>query len=278
MAPDDRHVAPLHYHNKTIVITGASSGIGRALALRFARDGARLVLAARRPQPLDDVTRLCREAGAEALAVPTDVAVPEDVRGLVTRSVEAFGTLDVLVNAAGVGMRAAFKDVTAETVIETLTRVNYLGAVYATRYALPHLIESRGQIVALASLSSFTGVPSLSLYAGSKHALLGFFESLRLELEAEGLGVGVTVVAPDFVATDHRAAALGPEGRGIARPQPWGRGAMTAEACADVIIEALRKRRALVITTRRGRLLRLGRLLAPRLVDRLVSRAIRRGE
>jgi short-subunit dehydrogenase len=190
----------------------------------------------------------------------------------VAATIERFGQLDALVNNAGVTMWARFEDVSDLTAYREIMAVNYLGAVHLTAAALPHLRRSRGQIVAVASVAGLTGVPERTAYAASKHAMVGFFESLRIELA--GSGVSVTLVAPDFVHSDLHGRALGPDGppRRGAPPRTHG---ITAEACAWQILQGMQRRRRLVITSLRGRLGRWARLLAPALVDRIAARAVR---
>ena len=170
------------YAGRVVVVTGASQGIGKALCLELAPQGPRLVLAARDATALEAVAAECRARGAEALVVPTDVGDESACRALVDRAVERYGALDVLVNNAGMGMLARFEDVTDLSLYERLMRVNYLGSVYPTFYALPHLKRSRGQIVAVSSLAGLNGVPGRTAYAATKHAQMGFFDSLRIEL------------------------------------------------------------------------------------------------
>ena len=192
------------YTGKVIVLTGASQGIGRALALRLAEERPRLVLAARDESALATVEGECRERGASTLVVPTDVTSDAQCRALVERTVARFSALDVLVNNAGIGMIARFDELADLSVYERLMKVNYLGCVYPTFYALPHLKRSRGQIAVMASLAGLTGVPTRTGYAASKHAVIGFFDSLRIELA--GTGVDVTVLCPYFVRSQiHRA-------------------------------------------------------------------------
>jgi short-subunit dehydrogenase len=158
-------------------------------------------------------------------------------------------------------------------VYERLLAVNYLGAVYMTAAALPHLKASRGLIVAVASIAGLTGVPERTGYAASKHAMVGFFESLRIELT--GSGVDVTLVAPDFVVSEIHRRATGPDGRPLgATPMQEAR-LMSAARCAQLIARAMRRRQRLLITSARGRLVRWARLLLPRHVDALAARAIR---
>jgi short-subunit dehydrogenase len=264
------------YTGKTIVVTGASSGIGRALCLALAPHRPHLVLSGRDEARLEQAAEACRAAGAEALAVRADVTVPAQCQLLVVRAVERFGGIDVLVNNAGISMIALFEEVQDLSVFESVMRVNYLGAVYATWHALPHLKRSRGQIVAVASLAGLTGVPCRTGYSASKHAMIGFFDSLRIELR--GSGVSVTVVAPDFVVSQFQKRAFGPDGKPLGRSPLQEDKIMTAETCATEIVRAMEKRQRLWLGSLRGRMGRWVRLLAPGLIDRIALKAAREGK
>lgn len=259
----------------SIIVTGASQGIGKAVCLELAARRARLTLAARDPAALEQVAAACRERGGEALAVPTDVSQPADCERLVRQAVGAWGPLDALVNNAGIDMIARFEDVTDLQLFERLMRVNYLGYVYPTHYALPELRRTRGRLVAVSSLAGMTGVPTRTGYAASKHAIFGFFDSLRIELA--GTGVTVTLVAPDFVLSEIHRRAAGPDGRPLGHSPMQESSIMTAEECARQIVKAMQKRQRLRILSLRGRLGRYVRLVAPGLIDAIAARAVRRG-
>jgi NAD(P)-dependent dehydrogenase (short-subunit alcohol dehydrogenase family) len=261
------------FSGKVILITGASEGIGRSLALVLAAQGAQLALNARDAARLDEVVGACTALGASALAVPGDVSRPQDCARVVASTLARFGALDALVNNAGFTMWARFEAIGDLGVFERLLAVNYLGAVYMTAAALPHLKARRGLLVAVASVAGLTGVPERTGYAASKHAMVGFFESLRIELR--GSGVAVCLVAPDFVASQIHRRAIGAGGAPLgASPMQEAR-IMTAQQCAQLIATAMGRRQRLLITSARGRLGRWARLIAPGLVDRLAARAIR---
>ena len=159
-------------------------------------------------------------------------------------------------------------------ILGRLMRTNYLGAAWLTRRSLPALVASRGRIVAISSIAGLAGVPTRTGYAASKHAMFGFFDSLRIELADQG--VSVTVIAPDFVRSEIHRRAIGRDGKPLGASPMLEKKIMTAESCARIIVEAALKRRRLVITSVRGRAMRWLKLLAPSLVDRLAARAIRR--
>jgi short-subunit dehydrogenase len=258
-----------------VLLTGASSGIGRALALALAPQAPRLVLAARDGARLEEVAHECRASGAEALVVPTDVAEATQCAHLIERTLAAFGELDALVNNAGIGMLARFDELDDLSIYERLMRVNYLACVHLTHHALPALLRARGRIVVVASLAGLTGVPTRTGYAASKHAVFGFFDSLRIELL--GSGVSVTMIAPDFVVSEIHRRAIGPGGKPLGKTPMQEQHIMTAERCAALIVRAMERRQRLQVQSLRGRLGRFVRLFAPGLIDRIAQRAVREG-
>jgi short-subunit dehydrogenase len=258
---------------RRIIVTGASEGIGRALALALAAGKARLVLAARDASRLETLARECRAAGGEAHPVPTDVANAQDCEWLIAESMRALGGIDVLVNNAGITMWSRFDALADLEVFDRLLEVNYLAPVRLTSLALPHLKAARGLMVAVASLAGLTGVPERTAYAGSKHALVGFCDSLRIELA--GSGVDICVVAPDFVVTETHRRATGPDGQPLGESPMQQRKIMTAADCAARIVRGIERRERLVLMTARGRVGRWLKLVSPALVDRIAARAIR---
>jgi NAD(P)-dependent dehydrogenase (short-subunit alcohol dehydrogenase family) len=267
------------FRGLAVVVTGASGGIGRAMARQLAEQGAWVALAARSAGELEAAAAECRAAGAaaggRAVAVPTDVAVEAECARLVARAVAEFGRLDALVCNAGVSMWARFDALGDLRGIERIMQVNYFGAVYCVRAALPHLKRSRGRIVAVSSLAGQDGVPTRTGYAASKHAMQGFFDSLRIELADDG--VSVTVVCPGFVATGAPAARVRPR-RAAAGDQPVREAeVMTADECARRTLAAAARREREVVMTARGRVGQWLRLVSPALADRIARRAIERG-
>jgi short-subunit dehydrogenase len=257
------------FRGRVAIVTGASSGIGRALALQLAGQGAKVVLAARRAELLEEAAAACRATGGEALAVPTDVADEAQCRALVERTVAAFGGLDLLVDNAGLAVIARLEDYANLGLFRHVLDVNFYGAVHCTYHALPHLIRSRGRIVAISSLGGKMPAPYNSAYIASKFALHGFFDSLRIEMAK--YGVSVTIVCPFWVVTGFHEAQLdkagvphGPRGRAIYTPKM-----MSADRCAEITLRAARRRRREVLMGPAGLVAWL-RLLAPGLIDRYV--------
>ncbi len=268
-------MATAPFYENVVIVTGASSGIGRELAYQLADQGAWLALAARDVERLDAVAEGCRSRGGRALVVPTDVAEQAACQQLVTRAVEAYGRIDTLINNAGVTMWALFEELSDLSPLERIMQVNYFGSLYCTYYALPHLKQSRGRIVAVSSVTGKAGVPTRSGYAASKHAMVGFFDSLRVELAPHG--VSVTIVYPDFVATETRQRAFGPDGRPLGvSPVQEGK-VMTAETCARLIVRAAARRKREEILSLRGKVGQWIKLVAPGVIDGIARRAIARG-
>jgi short-subunit dehydrogenase len=260
---------------KVVIITGASSGIGCELAYRLAAQGAYLALAGRDMDRLETVGAGCQARGGQALAIPTDVTEPAQCAALVQKTVEEFGHIDILVNNAGISMWANFEDVTDLSIFEKMMRVNYLGSLYCTHAALSHLKRSHGQIVGISSLAGKTGVPARSGYAASKHAVTGFFESLRIELAPTG--VSVTLIYPGFVATGGQMRGFGADGRPVGESPVQNQEIMSVEQCVDLMLPAIQKRRRELVMTLRGKLGQWLKLIAPALVDAIARKAIEGG-
>ena len=264
------------YKDKVVIITGGSSGIGRELAHQLADQGAWLVLAARNAERLEAARAECLKRGGKAIAVRMDVSIPAQCADLIQRTVDEYGRIDALVNNAGITMWAKFEEVSDLAIFEEIMRVNYMGSVYCTHYALPYLKQSRGQIIGISSLTGKAGVPTRSAYAASKHAMVGFFDSLRIEVAP--YGVSVTMIYPSFVASQSRTRAFGPDGKPLEKSPVREADVMTVETCARLIIGAMAKRKRELVMTLRGKLGQWLKLIAPGLVDRIASQAIKAGK
>ena len=266
----------LHFKDKVVVITGASSGIGRELAYRLAMQGAKLSLAARDAERLEAVRGECEKRGGLAITVPTDVVEQARCGSLTRKTVEEFGGIDILVNNAGISMWANFDEVTDLSIYEKIMRVNYLGSVYCTYFALPYLKTNRGQIVGISSLTGKNGVPTRSGYAASKHAMVGFFDTLRIELAPDG--VDVTMIYPGFVATETRKRAFRGDGQPVGDSPVREKEIMTVEECVDQILPAIQKRKREKVMTLRGQVGQYLKVFAPGLVDTIARKAIEAGK
>ena len=203
----------------------------------------------------------------------TDVTRLDSCSALVEAAVARFGAIDVLVNNAGGSMWTRFDEIEDLTLFERLMQLNYLGSVYPTWFALPHLKRTRGRIVAVSSMAGLIGVPTRTAYSAAKHAVTGFFDALRVELAESG--VSVTLVCPDFVVSEIHKRALGADGRPLGENPMAGSRIMSAEECAALMIPAIERRERMLVTSARGHLSRWLKLIAPGAVDRLAARAIR---
>ena len=262
------------FAGKVIAITGASEGIGAELARQFAGKAVWLALAARNLEKLEKVADECRALGAEAIAVRCDVSEEEDCRNFIEMTARKYSSLDILVNNAGVSGHARLEEVTDFSWYEAMMRVNYMGSLYCTRHALPHLRKSRGLIVAISSLAGKVGVPGRTAYSPTKAAQAMFFEALRLELQDSG--VDVTIVYPGVVSTNIRVHGYGPDGRPAGKSGLKEEGAMTVKECARQIIQATRARKRELVMTLQARIGLWLKLAFPKVVDRMVLRALKK--
>jgi len=259
--------------DKVVIITGAASGIGLALARAFAAQGARLCLADRVADRLTAIANEIaqRHAHIEVLPVVTDVSVDAEYKAMVETCVARFGTIDILINNAGISMRALFKDLDLN-VIRRVMDVNFWGTISCTKYALPYLLSSKGSVVGLSSISGFKGLPARTGYSASKFAIHGFLETLRIEHLYDGLHV--MIVAPGFTASNIRFAALTADGSPQGEtPRNEGK-MMSPELVAQHIIKGIRKHKIEVILTLQGKALVWINKFFPRFVDRMEYKAM----
>ena len=258
----------MDFKNKVVIITGASSGIGKACAEEFAQRGANLVLAARQYVTLCDITAdLEKRFGNKALAVQADVSSEEDCRVLVSQAIATFGKIDILVNNAGLSMRALFNEADL-SVLKNLMDVNFWGTVYCTKYALPEILKTKGSIVGVSSIAGYRGLPGRTGYSASKFAMNGFMESLRTEILKTG--VHVMVACPGFTASNIRVAALSSDGQAHGETSMEEAKMMTAEAVAKVIVDGIAARKRTLVMTGQGKLTVWMNKLLPALTDSLV--------
>jgi short-subunit dehydrogenase len=250
--------------NKVVVITGASSGIGRALAKEFASKGAKLSLGARRIELLEELNSELPET--EILIQKTDVSIEGDCFRLINETIKKFGQIDILINNAGISMRAIFEEVDL-SVIRQLMEVNFFGTVYCSKFALPHLIESKGSLVGVISIAGFVGLPGRTGYAASKFAIRGFLETVRIENLKNGLHV--LVAAPGFTTSEIRKMALTTHGSPQKETPRNENEMMSSEECAHHIVRAIKKRkRVLILTFAEGKLTVFVNKFFPSLLDR----------
>ena len=258
----------MDFKDKVVVITGASSGIGKALAEELAKRGANLVLGARQYVTLCEITAaLETKYEIKALAVQADVSKEEDCEQLIKQALVTFGKIDVLINNAGLSMRALFNDLDL-SVIKNLMDVNFWGTVYCTKYALPEIIKTKGSIIGVSSIAGYRGLPGRTGYSSSKFAMNGFMESLRTELLKTG--VHVMVACPGFTTSNIRVAALSKDGAAHGETSMEEGKMMSAEEVAARISDGILKRKRTLVMTRQGKLAVWMNKLFPAFTDKKV--------
>ncbi len=252
--------------DKVIVITGASSGIGEAMARLYSQMGAKVVLGARNEARLEELVRAIRSEGGEAISVVTDVTKECDCRCLVERAVEEFGGVDVMICNAGISMRALFDDVEM-SVLRRVMDVNFWGTVYCAKYALPYLQASKGSLVGISSVAGLHGLPGRTGYSASKFAMTGLLETIRIENLKKG--VHTMVACPGFTASNVRYSALTADGSPQGETPRNEADMMTAEEVACRVAKGITKRKRLCLMEAEGRLTHFMKKVAPRLLDRI---------
>ncbi len=253
--------------DKVVIITGASSGIGKALALEYATRGAHVVMAARNEERLHQAAEEVSASGVKVFAVVTDVSVEADCKNLINKSIEEFSGIDVLINNAGISMRALFADTDLD-VIRQLMGINFWGTVFCTKYALPHLLETKGSVVGISSIAGYKGLPGRTGYSASKFAMHGFLETLRIENMKKGLHV--LIACPGFTASNIRNTALNEKGM-VQGESPRDEGKMmSAEEVARHIANAIAKRKDRLTLTFQGRLTVILNKFFPKFMDKQV--------
>ena len=253
--------------DKVVLITGASSGIGRALAFAFGSEGAKIVICARSANSLTVVADGLKQSGIDVLPLRADVSVENDVKQLIEQTIAQFGRLDILINNAGISMRSMLMD-TDPSVIQKVMDINFMGTVYATRYALPYIQQAKGSIVGISSIAGFRGLPVRSGYSASKFAMNGFLEAVRTELLHTG--VHVLTACPGFTASNIRVAALDAHGQSKGETMRDEENMMSAEECADHILRAVKNRKRELILTTQGKFTVFLNKWLPSLMDKLV--------
>ena len=259
------------YLGRTVAVTGAAGGLGCALCRRFGAAGARVAALDLDNARVQALAAGLRSAGIEALGLACDVTDEAACRAAIARAVADFGGIDVLVNNAGISARCLLRN-SAPEVVRRVMAVNFFGAVNATQAALESLIARRGQIVVVSSIAGFAPLAGRTAYAASKHALHGFFDSLRSELREDG--VDVTLVCPAFIATGIERAALGGDGRAASATRHTAGRVLQPDDAAAHIFAAARRARHLALPSLTSRLAWWLSRLAPRTYERLMLRRI----
>ncbi len=255
------------FKDQVIIITGGSDGIGKALAGALLKQGAKVATCGRNQQKLDNLIN--ENAGLPLFTMIADVSKEDDCKNFIEAAIEKFGGINILINNAGISMRALFKDTDLVT-LKNVMNTNFWGAVYCTKYALNAIIEKKGTIVGVSSIAGYRGLPGRSGYSASKHALNGWLEALRTELLETG--VNVMWVCPGFTTSNIRNVALNKDARPQGESPMDESKMMSAEQCAHYILRAIKKRNRTLILTSNGKQTVFMNKFFPNLTDKLVRK------
>ena len=255
------------FRNKVVVITGGSDGIGKALVEAFLLNGAKVATCGRNNDKLYQLQK--SYPGDSLITYTADVSNETDCRNFISYATKVFGAIDILINNAGISMRALFN----ETQLETLKKVmdiNFWGTVYCTKYALPYVLKQNGTIVGVSSVAGYRGLPGRTGYSASKFAVNGFFESLRTELLDSG--VNIMWVCPGFTASNIRNAALNKNAKPQGESPMDENKMMSAAECATRILQAIEKRKRTLVFSAGDKHAVLLNRFAPSVADKLVRK------
>jgi len=253
--------------NKVVIITGGSSGIGKAMAEKFGREGSKIMITGRNKEELAKATEELRQKGITIQSFQADVSVEDDNRKMAEETIKHYGTIDVLINNAGISMRALFSEVDI-AVVKKVMDINFYGVLYATKYCLPEITKNKGSVVGISSIAGFRGLPGRTGYSASKFALNGFLEVLRTELLKTG--VHVLTACPGFTASNIRKRSLTKDGSQQGESPRQEEKMMTAEECAEHIYNATAKRKRTLVLTTQGKLAVFLNKWLPGLADKMV--------
>jgi len=261
--------------NKVIIITGASSGIGEACAHEFNKRKARLVLVARSESKLNQLAADINANGGSAITVVADVSNESDCIKVIDKTLENYGAIDILINNAGISMRALFSNLELD-VFDKVMKVNFYGTLYCTKHALKHILKNKGSIVGVSSIAGHKGLPGRTAYSASKFAMTGFLEALRIENLTKGLHV--LIASPGFTASKIRSRALDGQGDTQKDSPRNERKMMQPDEVARKIALAIETRKNSVVLTYQGKLLVFLNKFFPNLVDKLVFKSLSKEE
>jgi dehydrogenase/reductase SDR family protein 7B len=237
--------------NKVVIITGGSSGIGKGCAEVFGKAGAKIVITGRNEKKLQETISALQKKNIEAIAVIADASLEKDNEKVIRETISRFGGIDVLINNAGISMRGLFEETDLD-VIRKVMDINFYGTVYATKYALPYILKSKGSIVSISSIAGVRGLPARTGYSASKFAMQGFMEALRTEVMKKG--VHVLVACPGFTASNIRNTALAKDGSTQGESPRDESSMMMPEEVAQAILNAVIKRKRDIVLTAQGKL------------------------
>lgn len=254
----------IEMEKKVVIITGASSGIGLACAREFSHQNFKVVLAARSVEKLEVIQNELSSFNPDVLIIKADVSKEEDCKQIIRETFRSFGRIDILINNAGISMRALFKDLDLK-VIHSLMDTNFWGTVYCTKYALPYILQTKGSIVGVSSIAGFMGLPGRTGYSASKFAIHGFLETIRIEHLKQKLHV--MIVAPGFTSSNIRKLALAADGSAQGETPRDENKMMSPEKVAKHILKGIKKRKRQVILTLQGKLGVFLKRIAPSVTD-----------
>jgi len=257
----------MDFKDKVVIITGATSGIGEACATVFGKEGARVVITGRNQLKLDNTLVKLQKEGIDCFGIFADAGVEKDNKKIAEETVEKYGSIDVLINNAGISMRALFEDLDME-VFRKVMDTNFWGTVYATKYCLPEILKSKGSVIGVSSINGFRGTPARTAYTASKFAMNGFFESLRTEVMKRG--VHILVVCPGFTTSNIRNIALTADGTSQGESPREESKMMSAEEVAHEILKATKKRKRDLVLTKQGKLAAFLNKWMPGTMDQIV--------
>lgn len=257
--------------DKVVIITGGSSGIGKALAQEFGSKGSKILITGRNEQDLQLAVAELTQQGIVAHGFAGDVSLEEDNKKMAGEAIRLFGRIDILINNAGISMRSLFEEVDV-AVIKKVMDINFFGAVCATKYCLPEIIKNKGSVIGISSIAGYRGIPERTGYSASKFALNGFLETLRTELLKKD--VHVLTACPGFTSTNIRKRMLTKDGSAQSSSQRNEETMMSAEDCAHHIYKATLKRKKILILTAQGKLTVFLNKWFPGFTDRLVYNTI----
>lgn len=260
-----------YFLGKNVIITGASSGIGRALAISLAKQGANVVAAARNHEALLQLQTEVQNFSGKIIVQLCDVTQEKDCVDLIQQTVTNLGSLDILINNAGISMRASF-DQTSTEVLKRIFDTNYWGTVYCSKQAIPYLLKSKGSLVTVSSVTGLKGLPGRSGYSSSKFALHGLMESIRMEYLHKDLNV--LIACPGFTATSIRINALNADGKVQAESPIDEKKVTSPKDVANDILQAIRDRKDFMLTDRQGKIIKWLNFFAPRFLEKLIHRKI----
>jgi short-subunit dehydrogenase len=255
--------------DKVVIITGATSGIGKALAFEYASKGSKIVIGARNHNKLIEIAEDIKLKGGDVAFAQTDVSSEQDCKNLILTAIERFGKIDILINNAGISMRALFEN-TQIDVLQKLMDVNFWGTVYCTKYALPYVLKEKGSIVGISSIGGIVGLPARSGYSASKFAMQGFLRCLRVENLKNDLHV--LAALPGFTSSNIRNSALSGDGSQQGESPRDEQKMMSAEAAAEHIYRAVKKRKNKLVLTREGKIIEILNKYFPKWLDRIIYR------